>query len=82
MTARLGHEEWGSGATPLHPEGAATTSWSGCGSRETSWNAPGTSRLATRQVSRLGLPPSGLHGGAAAFFILVSDLIFDIFASG
>ena len=37
---------------------------------------PGASPLATRPAFQLGLPPSGLHGGAAAFHLLVNDYLF------
>ena len=48
----------GPGIQPLNTKGTPESSWSGCGSRDTSRNTPGTSRIASRQASRLGLPPS------------------------
>ena len=56
----------GPGTQPLHPSSTQELSGSGCGSRATSRNAPGTSRSAVRQESRLGLPPSYSSSGAAA----------------
>ena len=42
----------GPGTQPLNTEGTPESSWSGCGSRDTSRNTPGTSRIAIRQASR------------------------------
>ena len=75
---------------PFHPSCTEEFGGDGCGSRATSRNAPGTSRSAVRQESRLGLPPSySSSGAAAAAYICLWQFLFYIcqwlnflFASG
>ena len=75
---------------PFHPSSTEEFGGDGCGSRATSRNAPGTSRSAVRQESRLGLPPSYSSSGAAAaaciclwqFYLYLPVAKFFKFASG